>query len=193
MKNRFASGLCSLLLSVLFTACVATSGINRTSSIAAPEAALGKPKTYAWYQDQPAAPVEFEKSFGKSLDKNLRQAIEAELKERGYQKVTSDPDLLVAYDVSVSVPLEKDAPGTYPPGFGYSYAYMAGYRYNYKHEDMPGYRSVDLFKQGTLIVDLVQPQTNELLWRGWSEEAISNFNASYKKVQAQVESVLEEL
>ena len=147
-------------------------------------------RTYAWYQNPPAAAAEYEKGYKAGLDENIRRAVEAELAEKGWQKVEQNPDVLVAYDVSVSVPLEKDKPENFAPGFGYSYGYMSGYRYNYGNAGLPGYRNVDLFKEGTLIIDLVSPKTDQLVWRGWSEGAISNFNAGYNKVQQQVAEVL---
>lgn len=181
------------LICLLVSSCVATSGINRTSAISASDVNPANFKTYGWYQEQPAAAQEFEKGFNNDLNNHLRKSIEEALQKKGYRKATSNPDVLVAYDVSVSVPLEKDAPGTYPPGFGYSYAYMAGYRYAYRSTNVVGYRAVDLFKKGTLIIDLIDPATSELLWRGWSEEGISNFNAGYNKVKSQAEEVLKGL
>ncbi len=136
---------------------------------------------------------EFENGYASDLDNHLRKAIEEELRLRGYEKTSANPAMLLAYDVSVSVPLEKDAPGAYPPGFGYGYAYMAGYRYNYRNSNMPGYRAVDLFKKGTLIIDFIEPATNELLWRGWSEEGLTNSKANYNKVRHLVGQVITEL
>ncbi len=133
---------------------------------------------------------DFEKGFDKSLDQHLRRALEEELQKKGFKPATENPDVLIAYDVSVSVPVEKDVPANFAHGFGYSYAHMAGYRYAYQNSGAPGYRSVDLFKQGTLIIDFVDPASNQLLWRGWTEGAISNFGAGYGKVRRAVETIL---
>ncbi len=194
MTSRILNYTCLLLLAAttLLSACVATSGINHTTAIAVPNvnAKLAKYKTYAWYQDKPAAEADFDKGFNASLDKNIRAAVEQELQEKGYRKATGKADVLVAYDVSVSVPVEKDKPENFAPGFGYSYGYMAGYRYKYGDANLPGYRSVDLFKQGTLILDVVDSKTKELIWRGWTEGAISNFKAKPATVQKEVETIL---
>lgn len=177
----------------MLTSCVATSGIDRTSAIMAPGTTLNPHTTYAFYQSAPVEPAAFEKGYSPSLHQHLIRAIEEELAGKGYRKVTDNPDLLLAYDVSVSVPEEKDKPGMYAPGFGYSYAYMAGYRYNYINSQMPGYRAVDLFKEGTLIIDMVDPDTNQLLWRGWTEGAIKNFGAGYGKVEGLVKNIIQRL
>lgn len=188
----------SLLLSLLFVtislnSCVTTSGAIGANAIKTPYATPDRYKTYAWYQPAPADKPDYDKGYNENLNAHILRAVEEELEERGYRKDAKKPDVLVAYDVSVSVPEEKDKTSKARPGFGYSYGYMAGYRYNYGHADMPGYRSVDLFKEGTLIIDLVHPQSNMLLWRGWAEGSISNFKASYSKVHSQVEEVLEKL
>ncbi|MCC9168246.1 DUF4136 domain-containing protein [Pontibacter harenae] len=193
MKLISPNQLLYAILLLIFSSCVASSGVVQSNTIAAPAASLAKYKTYAWYQEQPAKAPDYDRGYSNQLNNNIRRAVEEELQRKGYTKATTNPDVLVAYDVSISVPIEKDAPGTYPNGFGYSYGYMAGYRYNYGNPNLSGYRPVDLFKQGTLIIDFVDPARDMLVWRGWSEGAISNFNANYKNVQGSVERVLEKL
>ncbi|MBD1396166.1 DUF4136 domain-containing protein [Pontibacter sp. JH31] len=182
-----------LLIPALLSSCVATSGIDQTSSISSPEKSLSTQKTYNWYQAVPVAPAAFENGYSSSLHQHLLKAIEVEFEKKGYSKTSLNPDLLVAYDVSVSVPESKDKPELYGNGFGYSYAYMAGYRYDYGNAQMPGYRMVDLFKEGTLIVDVIDPKSKQLLWRGWTEGAVSNFNAGYGKVEALVKAIIQRL
>ena len=193
ITGRLLFLLCLLMGSFVLNSCVTTSGAIGANAIRAPYARLDTYKTYAWYQPNPPAEAAYDKGYNANLNRNIQRAVEEELQEKGYRKAETNPDVLVAYDVSVPVPEEKDKPGIYFNGFGYSYGYMSGYRYNYGHADMPGYRSVDLFKQGTLIIDLISPKSNMLLWRGWAEGGISSFKAGYKQVKNQVEEILEEL
>lgn len=179
------------VLLLLMAGCVTSSASSKPNSVLATGALTENLKTYAWYQEQPAAPVAYDQGYTASLNQHVRAAIEEELKAKGFTKATNgNPDVLLAYDISVPVPLEKDYPERYHEGFGYSYGYMAGYRYNYKHNNLPGYRAVDLYKNGTLIIDLIEPKSGELMWRGWAEGAISNFKANYKTVHNEVASVL---
>ncbi|TXK46948.1 DUF4136 domain-containing protein [Pontibacter qinzhouensis] len=190
MKKRILPWLQAALCIFLLSGCVATSGITTTHAITASGPQPGRYTTYSWYQEQPQQDPDFIKDFDKGLDEHIRKAIEEELQKKGLRKTSGNPDVLVAYDVSVSVPKEKDIAANFADGFGYSYAHMAGYRYNYQSAGIPGYRAVDLFKQGTFIIDLVDPASSQLLWRGWTEGAISNFNAGYKKIHRQVEAIL---
>ena len=195
MKKLLSFALVCLFILVATTlsSCVTTSASLGAKSIKAPYASsLRNAKTYAWYQPSPAAQPEYLKGFKPALHTHLVEAVEKELQERGYTKVEKNPDVLVAYDVSVSVPEEEDKPENFATGFGYGYAYMSGLRYTYGHADMPGYRSVDLFKEGTLIIDLINPRSNMLLWRGWAEGAI-NFKSGAGAVGKKVEEVLEQL
>lgn len=189
--SLFYSGL--LMSALTLVSCVTTSSIMQATAIKAPYATPSSYKTYAWYQQAPVAAADFVKPYSTKLNENIRKAVEAALQEQGYRKVEQQPDVLVAYDVSVSVSEEMERKAKPAQGFGYSYGYMAGYRYNYGHVDMPGYRSVDLFKQGTVIIDLIHPKSNMLLWRGWAEGAIRNPKVGYGPVQQQVEEVLDKL
>jgi hypothetical protein len=182
----------SCLLVLLLSGCVSGSSGIESKTIAAPDVSSLQHRTYAWYQSENIAPASFDEGFNAELDVNLRKAIEDVLRQKGMKMVTLNPDVLIAYDVSVDVPKEKDKPDAYIPGFGYGYAFMAGYRYNYSNTGIWGYRSVDLYKQGTLIIDVIKPDDQQLLWRGWSEGAISNYKANYKKIHQQVEEVLKD-
>ena len=182
------------MLLCLVSGCVASSVAGKPNAIVSPGVNTNAWATFAWYQEPDASAAAYGKEYSAGLHAHLRRAVEEELKKKGIVKATTGkPDVLVAFDVSVPVPLEKDNPEHFAEGFGYSYAYMSGYRYQYGHGGLPGYRAVDLYKSGTLIVDLVDPTANNLLWRGWAEGAISNFNAGYGTIQNQVEHVMQGL
>lgn len=192
-KNLYAWFIPFTLLLFLLSGCVTSSVVTESNAITAPDAKLAGAKTFNWFQPVLTAGAAYEKGFSDELDKNLRTAIEESLKLKGIQKVNSGPDVLIAYDVSVAVPQEKDRAENYMEGFGYGYAYMAGYRYTYINPGLSGYRPVDLYKQGTLIIDLIDPATNQLIWRGWAEGAVTDADARYPKIQQQVMEVLKKL
>ncbi|MFD2244933.1 DUF4136 domain-containing protein [Pontibacter ruber] len=192
MKQAFYPNfLLFILTSVLFSSCVSSSAVLKSNAISAPGTNVRSYQTFGWYQEKPQAPQAFDKGFNPNTDKYIRQAVEEDLERKGLRKVTENPDVLLAYDISVSVPAEKDRPELYTDGFGYSYAHMAGYRYRYGDGGLASYRPVDLFKQGTLIIDMIDPKSNELVWRGWREGIFTNFNAGYKKVSSYVQDILE--
>jgi hypothetical protein len=106
------------VLCLLAGSCVTSAVSSRANAVAATNANMAKFKTYAWFQDQPVGRAAYDENYNASLDLHLRKAIEAELQAKGFTKnTTGNPDVLVAYDVSVSVPESKDLMGNYLDGF----------------------------------------------------------------------------
>jgi hypothetical protein len=88
------------------------------------------------------------------FDERIRGQVEKELARRGFEKAGDDPaDLLVHYHASVSQ--EIDIRQLDPPS-----SYGAEY-------DPPF-----VYDKGTLFVDLVDPVTDRVIWRGWAEGSL---------------------
>ncbi|SIQ73159.1 DUF4136 domain-containing protein [Pontibacter lucknowensis] len=117
------------------------------------------------------------------LDRRVRDAIAAELVKKGMLLDVENPDLLVAYDVSVA----QDA-ATASPDFGY--AYWFGYRFNYNSADFPGYRPVAQYIPGTMLIDLISSSTNELVWRGVAEGDINVTQTDESRIRRSIISIL---
>ena len=97
--------------------------------------------------------------FDNSLTrKRIESAVGRELTGKGLRQVGLDqhPDLLVHYWIGIQ---EKQRVETTGPAGGY------GWRGGYG--PAPGYSTVRTYeyKEGTLILDLVEPARNELVWR----------------------------
>ena len=110
------------------------------------------------------------------FEKRLKKAVEAELVAKNLSKQANSPDFLIAYSVAVEdkVDVRSDRFGY---GYGYGYGYSPGYyrfgfrsRYYgfgygsgyYNNGGLYGYQ----YKEATLILDFIDPASNELLWRG---------------------------
>lgn len=94
------------------------------------------------------------------LRKRLRAAIELALGARGFRRV-EDPeeaDFLATY----SVILEENIRDNGSIGVG-SYG---GYR-RYGFGGVYSSPSIRVYQESTLIIDLLDPQSKDLLWRGW--------------------------
>ncbi|PKV67460.1 DUF4136 domain-containing protein [Pontibacter ramchanderi] len=117
------------------------------------------------------------------LDRRVRDAIAAELVKKGLILDADNPDLLVAYDVSVA----QEA-ATASPEFGY--AYWFGYRFNYNTIDFPNFRPVAQYTPGTMLIDLVSASTNELLWRGVAEGELNVTQTDESRIRRSIISIL---
>ena len=117
------------------------------------------------------------------LDRRVRDAIAAELVKKGMLLDVENPDLLVAYDVSVA----QDA-ATASPDFGY--AYWFGYRFNYNTADFPDFRPVGQYVPGTMLIDLISASTNQLVWRGVAEGDIIVTQTDESRIRRSIISIL---
>ena len=107
------------------------------------------------------------------LEKRIKNAANTELTAKGYQRqTTADPDLMVVYYVGVKGKLDVRA---------YGYGYWGGF-YG------PDVRQ---YNEGTLILDFVDPESNELVWRGWYAGAIKGRAIREKEIHRAVRHILE--
>jgi len=132
-------------------------------------------QTFAWYQAEvPSQPVGVGSDFNPLLDLRIKAAIASELVKEGVTPTAESPGLLVAYDIAVDPKLAPAAlDNDVGSGFAYGYSYWYGYRYHYNFSDIPDYKPIDKYSPGTLVIDLIDASTNELIWRG---AATANLN-----------------
>lgn len=88
------------------------------------------------------------------FDEHVRTEVEAGLSARGFEKVADTPDILVHYHASVTQRVDaRELDREYG---------------SCENESCRPY----VYEAGTLVVDLVDPRTKKVLWRGWAEGAI---------------------
>ena len=122
-----------------------------------PEADFSHYKTFDWMpagEEAPGADPSWDHPF---LDKRVEQALISALVSKGFEKTTSQPDLLVAFRFTTR---QKTAVHVYDPPNPYW---------------RPPPAEVQYVREGTLIVDLVDPRTRQLVWRGWG---VGDFDAA---------------
>jgi hypothetical protein len=117
-------------------------------------------QTFAW-QDTPETSLEERNPFMHSLIKNT---IEAELATSGLTEVEADPDIWVNYHASTTtdVQLRTDSYGYTMGGYG-----MAGWGYyGMAAGPVSSTTRVVEYTRGTLVVDIWDAASKELVWRG---------------------------
>ncbi|WP_347160290.1 DUF4136 domain-containing protein [Pontibacter chitinilyticus] len=149
-------------------------------------------QTFAWYQAEvPTRIAGLGPEFSVLLDQRLKEAVSSELVKEGITPATVNPGLLVAYDIAVDPTLAPAALGDdVAPGFAYGYSYWYGYRYRYDFSDIPNYRSIDKYKQGTLVIDLIDANTKKLVWRGWEEANLNPTQIDETKINVVVANIM---
>jgi hypothetical protein len=133
------------------------------------------------------------------IDKRIRETIDEQMKLKGMQLVANgSADFLVNYSVTTEPRVDVDTYNTYG---GYAPGFYGGYGagpYRYGSVGM-GYGStstrVEHYTQGTLLVDVVDPTTDKLVWRGIAEGKLQKNKSQAEKdeaVQEVITRVLED-
>ena len=124
------------------------------------------------------------------LQQHIRDAVEGELGGMGYRKVTSDtPDFRIAYSVIAE---EKSRIIDY--GYGsYGYGGFGRYgSYGYPGAGYAGAGRVREYLRVTLVLDIIDVRTEEVVFRGWERKSLRS-DPRAKKVRKFVTKAVEEI
>jgi hypothetical protein len=153
MSARLKSGaLIIAATSIWLAAGCATMNVN---SYAERGADLRQYRTYNWGPPDTWSTGDPRLDNNRFFDERVRAEVEEQLARRGFEKSAAEQsDLLVHYHASVSQ--EIDIRQLDP-----SISYCAD-------------RDCEpcIYDKGTLFVDLVDPRTDKLIWRGWAEGSV---------------------
>jgi hypothetical protein len=184
---RWLNSVFAIMIMAMIAGCGRDSYSSRTK-----DADFAAYKTYAWL------PMEKDTTDGNVLDNeityvNLREAANQEMKKRGYTLDTKNPDLLLMLRANFKEEREIVRnyvnSGFYFPGYymnPWNPYYGGFYNYPYAFD-----YSVYNYVRGTVIIDAIDKEKNQLVWRGWTEERIDNYK-ELKKLHKEVEDIFEE-
>ncbi len=141
--------------------------------------------TFAWYaaDDPDPRPTT---GANQIVDGRIRRALAENMIARGYsQAAPGEADLEVTYYTSLSSQLR-----VYSSGWGYGWGY--GPRWGFGYGYWPGWNmaTVSTYLEGTIIVDIVDHEKNQLVWRGVITSALSKKSSSEEKINQAVTRVL---
>jgi len=130
-------------------------------------------QTYAFHDEE--TQVEGTLAPRVAVARAVKDEIDSELSADGYRKVTDNPDFLVAFHVSVIDPVSA----SYNPG-----------RYTAWGQ---GSSMITTVSEGTLIVDIIDAESNELVWRGTASGGVErggDSDKAAKKIHDAVHKVM---
>jgi Domain of unknown function (DUF4136) len=113
-------------------------------------------KTYSWEKVQTPNPL---------LVDRIKAAVNAVLAAKGWTQVESGGDISI---VAISMTRDQQTLNTFYDGFG------GGWRWRGFGGFAESTTTVDTYKVGTLVVDLFETNTRNLVWRGVSSETLSD-------------------
>jgi hypothetical protein len=118
-----------------------------------PEYDLSTYKTFDWGQKVKIEEGKNPLHYNELNDKRIKSAVLEQMTMRGYQLTSDNPDLLLHYHIIID---DKSVVKTDP------------YGYNYGPYWMQMETNVFIYREGTLILDLMEPKSQNLIWRGWA-------------------------
>lgn len=114
-------------------------------------------KTYAWLPDT------VDKDLPAFASQQLQNAVDAQLTKHGLTKVASDPQLYITFRAKRSSYTQYTTVST---GYGYGYGYGSWGCYGCYGGGGVSTTSAQQVPTGNLIIVLVDPKLNEMVWRG---------------------------
>jgi hypothetical protein len=194
MKKSIYLVLIAMVLSGL-SACTSydyyTAAINKTN--------LSNYHTFAWM------PASDRAQMNSEADAKIKDATTMALVSKGLRLNQRNPDLVVNYTLKVGTGTRTDyyTPyyGGFYPGWGLGWGWGWGYRsYYYAYGAPFGYyggltfAEKEHYKEGTLIIDLVDTRTRRIVWRGFGVgEVHHNPQKSVEELPKVVDGVLAQL
>lgn len=151
-----------LLLTVLLSSC---GGIPVTTDYSS-DHDFSSVKSYAWLE--PKQKLIIDPLVDNDLmTRRIRDAIDRQMAAKGILLTASDADVFVSFHVGTK---EKLSISNYHSHFGYyphyGYPYTGGYGYGGTGVDVRQYTA------GSFVVDIIDPGSRHLLWRGISERRL---------------------
>jgi len=135
--------------------------------------------TFAWLEREGSV----EAQLPDHLRIRLRRVTEEVLAEKGIDPSPAPPqtDLLLTYFYGATDELQINhvSYASYSP---WGYGYWPGFNY--------GYTEVRSYKQGTLVLDIVDARTHQLVWMGILEKEVSSVNPPGKRIQKTIRKLL---
>jgi len=110
--------------------------------------------TFTWMPVPENAETAKANLSGPFLEKRIRKSVVEAMAEKGLSRTDKDPAFLVAYYLNYK---RKTDVNVHHHGYGYW---------------SPRTLDVNQYKEGTLILDFVDAESGELIWRGWSISAL---------------------
>ena len=188
---KTVKNICAALMVVLtIAACSAPVHVEKDDTVD-----LSKYKTYMWVDtrynqnDNTARPS----SYG---DISVRNAANAELKTAGWTEVSSDPDLLISYDVLVQNTTARKSDPVYTQSYTRSYYNPRLRRWGtlYYPSQFLGYDNYDVpVNEGTITISLTDAYTDKVVWQGWTTEELNYTRITPEEISTSVKNIFRKL
>jgi hypothetical protein len=144
-------------------------------------------RTFAWGKSE--VNVKNPVHNSKLINKNIKTTVENELAKRGISRNDRNPDFTISYHTYTEQKQEATG-GNY---YGYPFSPFRFYPYGFGwalHPYGTATPRTMTFTEGTLIIDITDSKTNELVWRGTVSGNVDNVSNLEKQIRKGIKAIL---
>ena len=191
MKRRnLGMGSLVILAAIVLAGCGVQSYVEKDPSVD-----LKRYKTFAWINEK-GTKQENGKPYKDFKETYLMDLVAKELERNGWQKAKSNPDVLIDYDIMIENEVRHESDPVYSRStVRYFYNPYTG-RINsfYYPSRYLGENSYTVpYKSGTITINIVDNDTDKLVWQGWAETEVTRKNISREDMEKIVKSIFKKL
>lgn len=113
----------------------------------------------------------------------IQNALAAQLEMNGFNPSPQNPDFIVAFYSRTREKTRVQSTG-FGPGFGFGRGFGWGYGVPFRGRWRWGYGPdiwTTTYTQGCVMADIIDPRTNELIWRGVVKDTVNGIGQSEKQ------------
>ena len=171
MNRRQIAWRCSVLALSAFVLGACASARVRSYAIRGFEARQFR--TYSW------GPADTHSTGDPRLDNNeffidrVHAQVDAGLARKGFEKVGAAPDVLLHFHANVTQQID-----------------VRGLDAGYVNDPEATEGRTYVFDAGTLFIDLVDPRTNTLVWRGWAEASLEGVIDNQASMETRIDDAV---
>lgn len=170
------------LIVLIFSCCVACSSVKLKDVTKAEDFVISKYKTFSFYEV-----ISEGDAIGPNYDANLKllkEAIVKEMSVKGVTMVADNPELFVNIGIVLAEKVQTRETNFATPGD--RTAYMGQRNYQWQSQEV----EVGRYREGSVIVHLVDKASNKLVWHGTAESVVPE---KQKNVPAVIEEAMNKL
>ncbi|TDR33070.1 DUF4136 domain-containing protein [Hydromonas duriensis] len=170
MRTKLIQTLCSTAVAyTLLTGCASVD----VSGVARPGTDFSKYHTYSYF-----SPLGTDKKQGTEsmLTSHLKEYVNREMQARGFTLTNTKPQLLV--NLNTNITQETYATTSFMPAPTYGVSGYYGYRYGLYDGFGGAYTTIRNYDNGTLNIDLVDTNANQLVWEGVAQADVTGQSLS---------------
>ncbi|MEO6255163.1 MAG: DUF4136 domain-containing protein [Ferruginibacter sp.] len=179
-----------LIAICFFAACSTPVHVEKDNSVN-----LNNYRTYMWvdtrYNQDDNVPRPG--SYG---DITVRNAANAELRRIGWREVSSNPDVLISYDVLVKNTTTRRSDPVYTQSYTRTYYNPMLRRWGtiYYPSEFLGYNNYSVpVNEGTISITLTDANTDRVVWQGWTIEEMNYTRISQEEITSSVKNIFSKL